>query len=88
MAGHLRPKPDRLGFRWRAPRRRWRARLAGARDGADLLSDQAVVAVHQGSGGLLRRADHLARGALMAAAREGCAVVSAEHVRLASTEIL
>lgn len=63
-------------------------RLAGARDGVDLLSDQAVVAVHQGSGGLLRRANHLARGALMAAAREGCAVVSAEHVRLASTEIL
>ena len=63
-------------------------RLADTRDGAELPRDQAVMAVHQGSGGLLRRANHLARGALMAAAREGCALVSAEHVRLASAEIL
>lgn len=54
----------------------------------DLLSDDAVVAIHQGSGGLLRRANHLARGALLAAARESCAVVAAEHVRLAATELL
>jgi general secretion pathway protein A len=53
-----------------------------------LLSEEAVVAIHQGSGGLLRRANSLARGALVAAARESCQVVSAEHVRLASTEIL
>ena len=54
----------------------------------DLLSDAAVTAIHQGSGGLLRRANHLARGALIAAAREGCSQVAAEHVRLAATEIL
>jgi len=53
-----------------------------------LFSDEAVVAIHQGSGGLLRRANLLARGALIAAAEENCSVVTAEHVRLASTEIL
>jgi len=60
--------------------------LAGG--GAQLLSEEAVMAIHQGSGGLLRRANSLARGALVAAARENCQIVSAEHVRLASTEIL
>lgn len=53
----------------------------------DLFSDQAVTAIHQGSGGLLRKANHLARGALIAATREQSMTVSAEHVRLASTEI-
>ena len=60
--------------------------LAGG--SAQLLSEEAVMAIHQGSGGLLRRANSLARGALVAAARENCQIVSAEHVRLASTEIL
>jgi hypothetical protein len=39
-------------------------------------------------GGLLRRANNLARGALIAAKREKGKVVSAEHVRIASTEII
>jgi len=60
--------------------------IAGAKP--ELLSEDAVTAIHQGSGGLLRRANMLARGALMAAAREKCLLVTAEHVRLASTEIL
>ena len=60
--------------------------LAGASE--RLLSEEAVVAIHQGSGGLLRRANSLARGRLVAAARENSQLVSAEHVRLASTEIL
>lgn len=54
----------------------------------NLFSEQAITAIHQGSGGLLRRANNLARGALMAAASEKCPVVSAEHVRIASTEII
>lgn len=54
----------------------------------ELFADDAVTAVHQSSGGLLRRAGALARGALLAAAREGAPVVSAEHVRIALTEIL
>jgi type II secretory pathway predicted ATPase ExeA len=61
-------------------------RIAGAEDG--LFADEAITAVHQSSGGSLRRANHLARGAMLAAARERVPVINAEHVRLASTEIL
>jgi general secretion pathway protein A len=51
------------------------------------FDDQAITAIHQGSGGLFRKANHLARGALLAAAGEKSQVVTAEHVRLASTEL-
>jgi type II secretory pathway predicted ATPase ExeA len=60
--------------------------IAGVSD--PLFADEAVFAIHQGSGGLLRRANNLARGALIAAAKEKCSVVSAEHVRIASTEMI
>ena len=53
-----------------------------------LFSEQAITAIHQGSGGLFRRANHLARGALIAAAAEKCQLVAAEHVRIASTELI
>jgi type II secretory pathway predicted ATPase ExeA len=53
----------------------------------NLFEDAAVVAVHQGSGGLFRKANHLARGALIAAAQQKNQTVTAEHVRLAATEI-
>jgi len=53
-----------------------------------LFSEQAILAIHQTSGGLLRRANLLAKGSLMAAAFENCSVVSPEHVRIASTEII
>ena len=52
-----------------------------------LFDDTAITAIHQGSGGLFRKANHLARGALIAASVEGSTSVSAEHVRLSSTEI-
>jgi len=61
-------------------------RIAGGRE--ELFSDEAITAIHQSSGGLLRRANNLARGAMLAAAAEQAPVISAEHVRLASTEIL
>ncbi len=54
----------------------------------NLFADEAVLAIHQGSGGLPRRANALARGALVAAADEKSQIVSSEHVRLASTEII
>jgi len=54
----------------------------------NLFADDAVLAIHQGSGGLLRRANALARGALLAAARENAQLVSGEHVRRAATEII
>jgi general secretion pathway protein A len=53
-----------------------------------LFSDEAITAIHQGSGGLLRRANALARGALVAAASEKAQLVAAEHVRIASTELI
>jgi len=54
---------------------------------SNLFDDTAVSAIHQGSGGLLRKANHLARGALIAAAKLKTTAVTAEHVRLASTEL-
>ncbi len=53
-----------------------------------LFAEDAVLAIHQGSGGILRKANTLARGALIAAAREKSQLVSAEHVRIASTEVI
>lgn len=52
-----------------------------------LFDDAAVTAIHQGSGGLLRKANHLARGGIIAAAHSESISVTAEHVRLANTEI-
>ncbi len=53
-----------------------------------LFDEAAVTAIHQGSGGLFRRANHLARGALIGAARSESQEVTAEHVRLAATELI
>lgn len=52
------------------------------------LEDAAITAIHQGSGGLFRKANHLARGALVAAASEKVQTVTADHVRLAASELL
>jgi type II secretory pathway predicted ATPase ExeA len=53
----------------------------------NLFDETALTAIHQGSGGLFRKANHLARGALIAAAAKQKPMVDAEHVRLAATEI-
>jgi len=53
-----------------------------------LFDDIAVTAIHQGAGGLFRKANHLARGAIVAAARNESTTVTADHVRLAATELL
>lgn len=52
-----------------------------------LFDDTAVTAIHQGSGGIFRKANHLARGALIAAAMDHKKSVNAEHVRVAASEI-
>jgi type II secretory pathway predicted ATPase ExeA len=52
------------------------------------FEEQAITAVHQGSGGLFRKANHLARGALIAAAGNKAQVVTADHVRMADSELL
>jgi general secretion pathway protein A len=54
----------------------------------ELFADDAVTALHQSSGGILRKAGILARGAMLAAAQERCPVVTAEQVRIATTETL
>lgn len=59
--------------------------IAGVKQ--NLFNEAAVTAIHQGSGGLFRKANHLARGALVAAAKEKSNIATPEHVRLASTEI-
>lgn len=53
-----------------------------------LFTDQAITAIYQGSAGILRKANALARGALIAASTEKESSVTAEHVRLASTELM
>ena len=55
---------------------------------AQEIDEQALTAVHQGSGGLFRKANHLARGALIAAAAEKSQHVTADHVRTADSELL
>lgn len=52
-----------------------------------VFSGEAIFAIHQGSGGLLRKANSLAKTALMACSLEGLQTVSADHVRVASTEV-
>jgi general secretion pathway protein A len=59
--------------------------LTGVKSG--IFDDAAITAIHQGSGGTFRKANHLARGALIAAADSQSGMVTAEHVRLAATEI-
>lgn len=53
----------------------------------NLFEDAAITAIQQGSGGLLRKANHLGRGSLIAAAKSQSKTVAADHVRLAATEI-
>lgn len=53
-----------------------------------LFSPPAITAIYQGSAGILRKANWLARGGLVAAATEKEDVISAEHIRLAATELI
>jgi len=53
----------------------------------NLFEPAAVTAIHQGSGGLFRKANHLARGAIIVAARKKSTQVLADHVRIVATEI-
>lgn len=53
-----------------------------------LFSETAIVAVQQASGGLLRKANSLARGGLIAAATEKQDIVTAEHIRISASELI
>ncbi|CAO0823813.1 hypothetical protein DFAR_3920021 [Desulfarculales bacterium] len=61
-------------------------KIAGVK--RNLFSDPVTTAIQQGSGGLFRRASHLARGAIIAAAEKQTQVASPEHVRIAATELI
>ncbi len=52
-----------------------------------IFAENAVYAIHQKSGGILRRANSLAKAAMLATAMEREESVSAEHVRVATTEL-
>lgn len=52
-----------------------------------LFSEEAIFAIHQGSGGLLRKANSLAKMALMACVLEEAQTVASDHVRMATTEV-
>lgn len=52
-----------------------------------LYEDSALIAIHSESRDFYRKANHLARGALIAAAQK-TELVTEEHVRLASTELI
>ncbi len=60
-------------------------KIAGVK--SNIFDESAITAIHQGAGGLFRKANHLARGSLIAASADKSMSVTAEHVRLASTEI-
>lgn len=54
----------------------------------NIFSEEAVFAIHQCSGGILRKANYVAKTAMLAAAIEGKQQISAEHVRIAATELI
>lgn len=54
----------------------------------NIFSENAITAIHQGSGGLLRKANSLARGGMIACMIDEESEVSEEHIRKASTELL
>lgn len=61
-------------------------RIAGMRN--QIFDDTAITGIHQGSGGVLRKANSLARGGLVAAAIEKQDQVKAEHIRIAASELI
>jgi len=54
----------------------------------NIFNEIAVSAIYQGSGGLLRKANSLARGSLLACMIDNEDEISEEHVRKASTELI
>lgn len=54
----------------------------------DLFNDAAHTAIYQGSAGILRRINQLARGAMLAASLNQQRLIEAEHVRIAASELL
>ncbi len=60
--------------------------LAGLKQ--NIFSAETAFAIHQSSGGILRRANLIAKTAMLAAVMDEQHTVSPEHVRMASTELI
>ncbi len=54
----------------------------------NIFNENAISAIFQGSAGLLRKANSLARGAILACMIDDDNLVNEEHVRRASTELI
>ena len=61
-------------------------KLAGCK--RNLFTDEAMTAIRQGASGALRKINNLARGGLIAAAKQEQHEVAAEHIRVAATELI
>ncbi|MCP4160816.1 MAG: AAA family ATPase [Deltaproteobacteria bacterium] len=61
-------------------------KIVGIKKG--LFDENAITAIFQGSGGLLRKANSLARGSLLGCMIDSDDQVNEEHVRRASTELI
>ena len=61
-------------------------KIAGLRK--NIFTDPAITAIYQGSAGILRKANHLAKGGLIAAMGDDETSINADHIRIASTEIM
>lgn len=61
-------------------------RIAGVN--ANLFDESAIESIFKASSGALRAVNHLARGALIAAAMKNSRTVTAQDVKLAGTELL
>ncbi len=59
--------------------------IAGIKD--QLFSEVALTAIYQKSDGIYRKANNLARGALIAAAVDNTSQVIPDYVKIASSEI-
>ena len=53
----------------------------------DIIDEAAETAINQGSAGLFRKANLLARGAIIVESKYKSMTVTADHVRMAATEI-
>jgi type II secretory pathway predicted ATPase ExeA len=61
-------------------------RLTGLKE--NIFPAETVFSIHQSSGGILRRANFIAKAAMLAAVMNKQHRISPEHVRMASTELI
>jgi len=60
--------------------------LSLAGNSQKIFTDPSITAIHRLSGGMLRKINHIARGALIAAAKQQSQLVEPNHVQIAASE--